>query len=269
MIDDSDRLQDSLEKLEADESPEALLAQLPEDEGQLVKLAATLRSTPSPASSPAKAQAHKQALLRLVQEKRQTMSTKPSKRLVWGGAAFAVGALVIVLACVGVAAGAGYFWMNSSGALVAQKAPAPHSALVQEMRGLVEVQSTDWRPARLGESIAVDVPIRSGVLSGATLVLGDGSQVQLGPNSEIAFASLDTPSNGPRVVRMKQLQGESDHTVAHSTNPASVYEVVTAAGSGTAKGTVFHVQTTPDGRSRFDVEEGQWRSPIRPSRLWY
>jgi hypothetical protein len=256
MTDASDRLQDSLEKLEAGAAPEALSAQMPEEEAQLMQLAATLRSAPWPSPSPAKAQMHKQVLLRLVQERKRPMSSSSSKRIVFGGAALALGALGIVAACLVVGLGAAFFWMRSTGAPVAQKGPAPQSALVQDVRGLVEVQTNGWRPAGRGLSIAVGVPIRTGVLSGATLVLGDGSQVRLGPVTEIAFAALDTPANGPRVVRMKQFEGESDHTVAHSANPASVYEVQTPAGGGTAKGTVFHVQTAADGRSRFDVQEG-------------
>ena len=191
-----------------------------------------------------------------LQEKIRTLSSNSPRRLAWGGAVLVVGALIVIFACLAVGAGAVFFWTKLAGAPAALKVSAPQSALVQEVRGLVEAQTDGWRPVVLGQSIAVGVPIRTGALSSATLVLGDGSQVRLGPATEIAFTTLDTPSNGPRVVRLKQTQGESDQIVAHSADLASVYEVLTPAGSGAATGTVFQVQTTADGRSRFEVQEG-------------
>ena len=245
MTDDSDRLQEALERLEAGESLEALLPHLPEDEARLLKLAADLKSAPWPALSPGVAAAQKQAGMRLVEEKKHMSSSKSSiPRWAWGGVALA-GGLAVLFVCV--LAGAGILWWRST---------TVQGTVVQSVRGLVEVQAPDWRPARPGEPVAAGTHVRTGALSGATVALGDGSVVRLGPDTEITFTTLDTPANGPRVVRLNQVKGESDHTVAHSANSASIYEVSTPAGSGVAKGTVFQVQTAAEGGSRFDVQEG-------------
>ena len=245
MTDTSDRLQDALEQLEGGEPLEALLTRLPEDEARLLKLAAVLKSAPWPAPSPAAAAAQKQAGVRLVEERKRMSPSKSSiPSLAWGGAALA--GLAVLFVCV--LTGVGIMWWRS--------AATPQEAVVKTVRGLVEVRAAAWQPAQPGQAIVAGASVRTGGLSGATLTLGDGSVVQLGPDTEITFTTLNTPRNGPRQVRLNQIRGESDHTVAHSDNPASVYEISTPAGSGVAKGTVFQVLTTGEGRTRFDVQEG-------------
>ncbi len=118
MTDDSDRLQEALERLEAGESLEALLPHLPEDEARLLKLAADLKSAPWPALSPGVAAAQKQAGMRLVEERKRMSPSKSSiPSLAWGGAALAGLAVLFVCALTG----AGLLWWRSSAA--SQAAP--------------------------------------------------------------------------------------------------------------------------------------------------
>ena len=86
-----------------------------------------------------------------VQERIGTWSAHSPRQLAWGGAVLAVGALIVLFACLAVSAGAAFFWMKAAGVPTTGQTPAPTRARVQEMRGLVEVQVDGWHPAQLGQ----------------------------------------------------------------------------------------------------------------------
>lgn len=142
---------------------------------------------------------------------------------------------------------------------VAREAPDPQSAVLTDVHGIAEVQASDgtWAGASAGHIVKAGQRVRTGALSGATLAFYDGSQARLGPNAEVSVDKLDArKEGGPRVVALTQWVGESDHDVAASSDAASVYEVATPSGTGTAKGTSFHVFVSTTLLVRFDVDEG-------------
>ena len=136
--------------------------------------------------------------------------------------------------------------------------PAPRLGAVA-VKAAVERAGID--PAQIeevimGQVVSAGQRIRTGRLSGATLQFYDGSQTQLGSETELSVDELNARTDGPRVVRLTQWIGESDHDVVPSNQTASRYEVNTPSGSGVAKGTVFHVSVSAAQVTRISVEEG-------------
>ncbi|MGH2522838.1 MAG: DUF5666 domain-containing protein, partial [Anaerolineales bacterium] len=283
MNDTYDGLQDRLTRLEADEPLESLLAGLPEDEAGLLKMAAMLRALPYPGRAPNRVATQRRDLIQAATEAKR-MATQPLNRnqakparlrWVWP-AVFASGlaaAFLCVLLVAGLA-GASFLWRSSQAPSVAgnpnpsASQPAPTSVVVAEapnaqsgvltnVRGLVEVQdaSGKWTQAGAGQVVSAAQRVRTSALSSATLTFYDGSQARLGPNAEVSIDQLDAQKSGPRVIVMTQVTGESDHDVAHSDDPNSQYAVNTPSGTGTAKGTSFHVLVTAV-LVRFDVTQG-------------
>ncbi len=278
MISD-DQLQLQLARLEAGEPAEAVLADLPEAEAGLVRLAANLRALPQPERPAAKIAAQRQQLVRAAQDQ-QPPAAAPAPHRRWGWPLALAGGLVALfvfaLAAVTLAASV---WMRPARAVAQQRpftstaiastvpatpttaavqAITPHDAVLTEARGLVELQTSNgqWTQTAAGQAVEAGQRVRTHDLSGATLSFYDGSQAQLGPNSEMSVDALDAQKSGARVIALTQWAGESDHVVAHSDDPASRYEVHTASGTGSAKGTRFHVSVSPNQLARFDVAEG-------------
>jgi hypothetical protein len=272
------RLQDHLTRLEAGETLEAALTGLPADEADLVRLAAQLRALPQPARDMSIVNVQRARLLRAAQQRQATVSQPAAKlapRWLWPVAAVA-GAAILLFLCAALVLGGGALWWNVGARGVAQNptpadlpvayaTPAPvvvtvpdaQTALLDEVQGLVEVRASDgsWQAAAVGAPVRAGQRVRTGALSGATLVFYDGSRARLGPNTEIAVDALDAPRSGRRVIRLTQTTGESDHEVAKSSAPDSQYEVATPSGVGAAKGTAFQVSVTAV-LIRFAVSEG-------------
>ena len=127
------------------------------------------------------------------------------------------------------------------------------------VRGVVEVQeaSGDWTLLTQDSLIGAGQNIRTGDLSAAQILFNDGSQVSLGPNTELSVDQLDFSENDQRrVIELTQKAGQSTHNVAHSADKGSEYAVRTEAGTGEAKGTQFTVNVSPDQAARFNVLEG-------------
>ncbi len=272
------RLQDRLARLEAGAALETALADLPREEADLVRLAAQLRALPQPARDSSTVNAQRARLLRVAQQRRTTIAPTPTKsmpRWLWPVAAVA-GITVVLFLCAALVLGGGALWWNAGargvtqnptpGALpIIQATPIPvvvatpdaQTALLEDVQGLVEVQSAGeaWKAAGTGAPVQAGQRVRTGAFSSATLVFYDGSRARLGPNTDIAVDALDAPRSGRRLIRLTQTTGESDHDVAKSTAPDSQYEVATPSGVGAAKGTAFHVSVTA-ALIRFAVSEG-------------
>jgi hypothetical protein len=139
--------------------------------------------------------------------------------------------------------------------------PQPHTAILQEIRGQVQVSQGEdsWRTVSGAAHVESGQHVRTGPWSGATLTFYDGSYATIGPNSEIVVNVVEAlrPEQGFRTVVMTQLAGESEHHVDFRNDAGSLYEVKTARGSGIARGTTFHVLVLPDESSRFVVTEGR------------
>lgn len=280
-----DRLQDTLARLEAGESLEACLAGLPEEEAGLVSSAAAIRSVAVPRRATDRVAAQRAELLRAASERRAARSQAG-----WRSRVARIAALPRVPALA--AAGAAIFALIAGMLILRQPTAAPppaapqathapqatdapyvvrlpivhsaitapdaRSAIVSQARGIVEVDTGDgrWAAAGVRRVLAAGQRIRTGELSGATLLFFDGSQARLGPETELVVDQLDARADGPRVVQLAQSIGESDHDVAASSLPGARYEVRTPNGTGVARGTSFHVEVAPNRIARFNVDEG-------------
>ncbi|MCI0549414.1 MAG: DUF5666 domain-containing protein [Anaerolineae bacterium] len=263
-------LEERLARLEGGEPLEVCLADLPEDEALLLKKAAMLRTMASTTSVSNKFAEQRRELLQLASQKNRTpsvASTAVSKtRTRWvfpvalAGGAFAVFTCFIVFSLL--AGLTGLRWLNqpylNQPQGIALEAPDPQSAVLEDARGLVEVQDSNgaWNVTRIGQTVQAGQRIRTGRLSSVTLGFYDGSKTSLGPSSELSLDEVDAQKSGARVVVLTQWLGESKHDVAQSSDPASRYEVHTPSGVGTAKGTSFRVFVTVALLVRFDVDEG-------------
>ncbi len=135
----------------------------------------------------------------------------------------------------------------------------PQEAVIQDVRGWVEIQDAvgQWRPAENDQAVTAGQHVRTGALSSASLVFGDGSRATILANSELSIDSLDAPNGDhARTIVLTQQAGESDHQVARNSLAGSTYEVHTPAGSGQAKGTKFHVAVISAQAAYFYVDEG-------------
>jgi hypothetical protein len=137
--------------------------------------------------------------------------------------------------------------------------PDPQSAVLYDLRGVVEVQAGDgtWTAADAGHAVVAGQRVRTGGLSGARLAFYDGSQASLGPHTELSVDELDARSpDGPRVVVLTQWIGETEHDVvpADGVDAHTRYEVRTPSAVGEAQGTSFRVLVTPELLTRFSVD---------------
>lgn len=281
MMTASDRLQEALARVETGEPLEKVLTGLPGEDAELLRVAAAARSvsyTPRPAERLA---AQRQALVEAARSRNASQQTGPAaapvRRAPWAWAAALIGGLALITLCATAAASAGaLWWWTSQNAPVAQApgaaprgpiaaatpiaaAPAdPQTAILSEVTGLVEASRADgaWRPVQAGAALKAGDRVRTGALSAATLAFFDGSTARLGPQAELAVVALDARRAGPRIVQLRQTAGDSDHDVAKSADPDSIYEVATPSGVGRAKGTQFHVSISTALIVRFAVDEG-------------
>jgi hypothetical protein len=296
-------LQERLEQLEVGEPLEACLADMPEDQAELLKLAAALGELPYPVSDSRTVAVQRSRLLSLTRRKMKMKNQETQKnpiaslleRLLRPKAlAGAVVALVFICAFVSIT-GTGIMWWSSRDTEVAQ-APTlsptekphvviqnpflkpeegtphvsflplasvptvhdPQSATLIKAQGVVKVQNEDgdWAVVEPGHRLTAGQRVRTGAMSSTQLAFFDGSQAQLGPETEVSVDELDAQRDGPRVVVLTQWIGESQHDVVPAQGDASRYEVHTPSASGAAKGTSFAVLVTPALLTRFSVDEG-------------
>jgi hypothetical protein len=275
-----DRLQEHIARLEAGEPLDTVLADLPQDEADLVRMAAALQAVPYPARTESTVAVQRAQLLRAAQA--QQGKTKMTSQPIppspapprWTLFAALAGVAAFALLCVFGLLSAGTFWLWNSGGLARNpfsnpfviaptsapiaQAPDPQTAVLRDARGVVEVQASDgsWTSAQTGDTVKAGQRVRTGDLSSVALAFYDGSQSRLGPNTEVSVDSLDAQRTGARTILLTQHAGDTDNEVAHSDNPASRYEVATPSGTGAAKGTAFHVRVTLTQLVFFDVDEG-------------
>ena len=124
----------------------------------------------------------------------------------------------------------------------------PTQAMLQDLRGLVQVQAANgaWSAASEQQLLEAGRRIRTGALSAVDLAFYDGSTAHLGPETEVSLDLLgQDPQDLSRVVVLTQVVGETDHHVAPALGANGKYAVNTSSGTGTAKGTVFHVSVPP------------------------
>ncbi len=277
-----DVLQERLEWLERGEPLQTCLDGLAEEDADLLRMAATFGQLAYPERSAGKVAAQRQGLTRAAQERNASkaspvapVSTRSGWKWAFAGLAGAA-ALLVVFMCIAALV----FWRFAGGLSTAQKpmpgpsgspalvatptnavvaaAPNPKSAVISQARGIVEMQGHDgaWTAVKTGQVVQVGQRVRTRELSNATITFYDQSQAHLGAATEVSVDKLDAQVNGPRIVRMTQWSGETDHDVTPSTNADSRYKVDTPSGTGAAQGTIFHVSVSPDKVTRISVDEG-------------
>ncbi len=135
------------------------------------------------------------------------------------------------------------------------------TAVIDNIQGFVEIQTEggEWTAVNQTTTLAAGQRLRTGKLSQATLSFFDGSQAFLSADTEISIDELNAlrPEDGFRTVVMTQWMGDTDHAVQFRNDGGSRYEVNTPSGSGTARGTKFHVLVTADLLTRYIVTEGR------------
>ncbi|MEJ2746615.1 MAG: DUF5666 domain-containing protein [Anaerolineae bacterium] len=137
----------------------------------------------------------------------------------------------------------------------------PETAVLDDMNGFVEVQDEGgaWTAVSQATTLTAGQRLRTGSFSQASLTFFDGSQAQIGPNSELSLDTVDAqlPDDGFRTVVMTQWLGDSEHHVQFRHDGGSRYEVKTPHGSGIARGTVFRVQVTAGDQASYTVSKGR------------
>lgn len=281
-----EELQERLARLEYGETLESSTADLAAAEVELLKVVTALQALPYPAQSAESIAAQRAALLAAAGERHGTPLLRVRKPLLIRGrwnvlstwskstraVAFAAIFVVIVAGLLllrSVVPAAPNVPPGSTTGRYSQFVPVvgsartiavadPGSAVVAETHGLVERQTAggQWQPIETGEAVSVGQHLRTQNLSSAELLFYDGSRAQLGPLTEVVLEELSAPTSGPRTILLAQLSGRTDHQVAHSSDPASRYEVRTLNGIASAQGTVFQVLVAPSLITRVSVEQG-------------
>ncbi len=283
-----DLLQERLERLEGGEPLEVCLVGLPDEEAELLKVTASLRSIPYPSRIAGRAAAQRASLLRAASQRNlhrssPALQSAPRSQWWWTQPRALRGLVALAAACAFILvllAGMVVLYLVSQNLNTAQvsslgpgdsrlsaptpatstvpAAPNPQSAVIADARGLVEVQASDgkWTVVKTGQTIQVGQRVRTSDLSSAALLFYDKSQARLGPMTQVSIDKLDAQANGPRIVQLTQWVGETDHDVTPSSNAESRYKVNTPNGTGSAQGTSFHVSVTPAQITRITVDEG-------------
>jgi len=270
-----DILQARINLLESGESLDACIDGAPQEVVEALKLVNYIRSLELPQIDPDIAALQRSRLMsmKLPLSSQPAMYTEKGKKNhmpFWKKLnpltlAITFSAVAVFMICAVITIGIGGLWfMNREVHGLVQNAPAsspaPLEAVLTANKGLVEILDGDqWLLAsEVHTSLKPGMHIRTGMLSSTTLSLFDGSQVRLGPNSELVIDKLQVqPADGPRMVVFTQLAGTSEHQVAHVEDVNARYEVQTAAATGTALGTDFKVQVKPNQESWFSVLDGK------------
>jgi hypothetical protein len=289
-------LQERIERLEAGEPVVACLADLPEDEADLLRLVTGLGEMQYPPRERDIVAAQRAQLLKLaarerdrkdrVRQQARQAPAHPFPNWLRMLVAFS-GASVILCVCVlTLAVGAGMAWWSTRDRAAlnpsplpgstqeaglargsnpeptlesASEVPDPYTAVLAGARGFVQVRDGDgtWVAVSAGNTVVAGQHVRTGGLSSVELVFYDGSRAVLGPHTEVSIDELDARlSGGRRVVSLTQWVGETDHDVVALDGVNTRYKVRTPSATGEAQGTSFHVLVTPDLLTRFSVDEG-------------
>jgi len=285
----ADRLQVLLTKIEAGEPVENLKTGLSVDMVELLEIALSLHDLKTPKRSAEMVSTQRRNLKQISNQQKKDllkMNDKNSdffgnllsrlpfkltkKSLAILSAAFLLVSAVLVMGGnqapgeESVGSGPGVVGTNQGGTIDladhVSEASGPQHAVMVNLHGIVEVQTLDgsWEPAAANDLLTAGDRVRSGTLSGLTLVFFDGSTIKIGPNAELSLDDINAPKAGddPRTIVVTQWMGKSDHDVAHSDDPDSLYEVNTPAGKGVAQGTSFQVVVTTTLLVNFTVDDG-------------
>ena len=252
MSNQDENLQVHLEKLEDGHPLDEVIKELPTDSaelGELIQLAAAVRSVPHP--MPILAQSHLRRR-RLSDAFASQSSRLDGPHFNWPSLALAsglAGGLVLIFFLV-VALTVGIWWNGPFGA---------RNAILNNITGQVEVAQSDgsWKKVGNDENISQGERIRTLEDSSAMLTFYEGSHTLLEPDTEITLDQLKGGWGQLLQVEVTQLAGKSLYNVIPFRGTESHFIVHTPSGSASVRGTRFNVAVNPlDGLSRFAVDSG-------------
>jgi len=276
MNEQANLLQKSLERLEAGESLEDVKQSLPVDEHLSLSLVSRLRSATWPTRNPQTVSTQRQKILaqyfqesKLESQNQSVLNFFKDWRL-----PLAISAVVAALLVCGIftAFGVGAsLWYGSQRANLSPPSQVDiteqreaddssaitsdpyqsinsHQAFITDLQGFVEIKVEDgWQPVTDDIILTVNSQLRTASFSSVSINFKDGSQAQIGPNSEIAIKTLvaDAATN-TREISLMQWSGESKHDVVPLETTEASYQVNTPAGHGSVKGTQFHIRVAEE-----------------------
>lgn len=121
---------------------------------------------------------------------------------------------------------------------------------------VMEAGTDSWTEGEVGMSLEVGDTVKTGDDSSAEITFFDGSTVELQPDSEVEIASLDITDTGSTTITLEQTIGATISRVVNIIDPASRYEVETATGAASVRGSVLVVCVIEDGTSWVANQKG-------------
>lgn len=283
-MDVDQRLSDLLERLETGEELGEIVAGLPEDEGELVHLAAQIIAIPKPVRDPKIVRAQYQDVVRAAQASK-ARSSRFTWSFTWWLPAGVFLLLFVALAGIWMSTQWVSWQVHSSSGEVAENTTTqinttrvpdlgetpgtastllppvqpdnPQKAMLFSVHGIVQVKAKDgsWQTVQTAE-LQAGQTFRTWELSSAEMVFFDGSLVTLDQNTQMTLEVVNFEDPGTRQISLFQSEGESQHTLVPAKADNSFYLVQTPNASGEAVGTSFQVTVDEAQGSRFLVREG-------------
>jgi hypothetical protein len=146
------------------------------------------------------------------------------------------------------------------GGLYWNAARAADNVSLENASGWVSVARTgdpdSWRTVE-SETLSSGWMVRTGADSAATLVFHEGTQIDLGPDTEVSLDQVDGGWGGALEVSISQKSGITVHRVVPLQGESSAYVVQTPGGATEVHGTTFSVEVGAGGDSRVLVDSGQ------------
>ena len=233
MSDLDDLLQKGLEAEKDGALPEQEAVELTgeaEELKPLISLAAAISTVPHPEPAPAKTEAGLQKLLAASDK-----ALRPRWRAFGWAMAGAVGALLILVTVMGIAL---------TGLVIGRRYD---TALVSTLNGFAQVARAngDWRTLEIGDRLRSGERLRVYAASNLTLQFYDGSQVVLGPETDLTLELVQGDPTDGLQVHMMQTSGETTHNVIPFQDRNSSYILQTPSGEARVQGTSFAVDVDP------------------------
>jgi VCBS repeat-containing protein len=122
---------------------------------------------------------------------------------------------------------------------------------------VMKAGTDSWTEAQVGMSLEAGDSIKTDDSSNAEITFFDGSTIELQAGTEIEVASLDISTDtGSTTISLKQAIGTTISRVTNLVDPASSYQVETAAGVAGVRGSVLTVQVIEDGTTWITNQKG-------------
>jgi len=121
---------------------------------------------------------------------------------------------------------------------------------------VMEAGTDSWTEGEVGMSLEVGDTVKTGDDSSAEITFFDGSTVELQPGTEVEIASLAITDTGSITITLEQTIGATISRVVNIIDPASRYEVETATGAASVRGSVLVVCIIEDGTSWVANQKG-------------